>query len=152
GQIKISDDSVNSLVSIHLTGVDTQNIIEQAQSEDNYGNRVRLIKDLLFEELGVELEDKLYLQHNFNWCATRRSCEIVCGNIWEMADDRLINPGEDWRVIIDFPFDKEGRGPRDDRTKVEKIRNSEESASRAIAWIPSFFSRQAQNELGTLVK
>jgi hypothetical protein len=28
--------------------VDTQSIIEQAQSEDNYGNRQRLIKELLF--------------------------------------------------------------------------------------------------------
>jgi hypothetical protein len=152
GQIKISDDSANPLVSIHLTGVDTQSILDQAQSEDNYGNRQRLIKELLFGQLGVELKDELFLNHGFVWRATRRSCEIVFGNIWEMADERLINRDEDWRVVIDFPFDKEGRGPQDDRTKVEGIRNREPSPSRTIAWIPSFLNGPAQNELGTLVK
>lgn len=152
GQVKISDDSANPLVSIHLTGVDTQSIIEQAQSEDNYGNRVRLIKELLFDQLGVELKDELFLHHDFIWRATRRSCEIVYGNIWEMADERLINVNDDWRVVIDFPFDKENRGPRDDRTKIEGIRAGLDAPSRTILWIPSFFSRRAQNELGTLVK
>ncbi len=56
GQIKISDDLVNPIVSVHLTGVDTHSIIEQAQSEDNYGNRVRKIKELLFSQIGIELE------------------------------------------------------------------------------------------------
>ncbi|MCI0393078.1 MAG: phage resistance protein [Acidobacteria bacterium] len=152
GQIKIADDSLNPLVSIHLTGVDTQSIIEQAQSEDNYGNRVRLIKELLFGQLGVELKDEPFLDHNFSWRATRRSCEIVFGNVREMADERLINANEDWRVVIDFPFDRENLGPQYDRAKVEEIRRRTDAPSRTIVWIPSFFSHQAQDELGTLVK
>jgi hypothetical protein len=152
GQVKIADDSLNPLVSIHLTGVDTQSIIEQAQSEDNYGNRVRLIKELLFGQLGVELKDELFLDHGFSWRATRRSCEIVFGNVREMADERLINANEDWRVVIDFPFDRDGLGPQNDRAKVEGVKRRMDVPSRTIVWIPSFFSHQAQDELGTLVK
>jgi hypothetical protein len=102
--------------------------------------------------VGVELKDELFLDHDFIWRATRRSCQIVFGNIWEMADERLINAGEDWRVVIDFPFDRESRGPQDDRTKVEGVRRRPDVSSRTIVWIPSFFSRRAQDELGTLVK
>jgi hypothetical protein len=152
GQVKIADNSLNPLVSIHLTGVDTQSIIEQAQSVDNYGNRQRMIRELLFGELRVELKDELFLDHDFGWRATRRSCQIIFGNIWEMADDRLINAGDNWRIVIDFPFDKDGRGPQDDRTKVEEVRRRTDVPSPTIVWIPSFFSHQAQDELGTLVK
>src|SRR5262249_53893673 len=53
---------------------------------------------------------------------------------------------------IDFPFDKDGRGPQDDRTKIEEVRRRMDVPSRTIVWIPSFFSHQAQDELGTLVK
>ncbi|MGH9844061.1 MAG: phage resistance protein [Blastocatellia bacterium] len=152
GQIKISDDSINPLVSVHLTGVDTQSIIEQAQAEDTYGNRQQKIRELLYGQLSIEFGDQLFLQHQFTWRETRRSCEIVFGNVREMEDNRLVHAGEDWRVVIDFPFDKEGHGPRDDVRKVEEVRRRTDAASRTIVWIPSFLNQQPQNELGTLVK
>src|SRR5205085_113514 len=86
GQIKIGDEPTNPSISVQLTGVDTESIILQAQAEDNVGNRIRKIKDILFEQLGVEQKDTLILHHEFMWRATRRACEILFANIRELPD------------------------------------------------------------------
>lgn len=151
GQIKIGDEPTNPTISVQLTGVDTESIIVQAQSEDNQGNRIRKIKDLLFQQLGVKPEDKLTLHHEFVWRATRRSCELVFTNIRDLTDSSLTTIGEEWKVIIDYPFDTEGHGPRDDIARIERYLKENEQPSRTIAWVPSFLSLQALKELGTLV-
>jgi hypothetical protein len=153
GQIKIGDEPANNpSISVQLTGVDTESIVVQAQAEDNQGNRIRKIKEILFEQLGVEQKDFLLLNHDFLWRATKRSCEILFANIRGLTDSSLNTSGGDWKVIIDFPFDNDGYGPRDDIARLEKYSSDNEKPSRTIAWIPSFLSQQAQRELGTLVK
>lgn len=151
GQIKIGDEPTNPTISVQLTGVDTESIIQQAQSEDNQGNRVRKIKDLLFEQLGVKQEDSLLINHDFTWRATKRSCEVLFANVRDVPDNSLAAQGEMWRVIIDYPFDTEGHGPNDDVARLERYQAANDRPSRALVWIPSFLSRQAQRELGTLV-
>lgn len=151
GQIKIGDEPTNPTISVQLTGVDTESIIVQAQSEDNQGNRIRKIKDLLFQQLGVKQEDKLSLHHESVWRATKRSCELVFTNIRDLTDSSLTTIGDEWKVIIDYPFDTEGHGPRDDIARIERYLRENEPASRTIAWVPSFLSVQALKELGTLV-
>lgn len=151
GQIKIGDEPTNPTISVQLTGVDTESIILQAQSEDNQGNRIRKIKDILFEQLGIEQKDTLLLNHEFTWRATKRGCSILFANVRDLPDSSLSNQGDDWRVIIDFPFDTEGHSPKDDVARLEKFQANNDHPSRTLAWIPSFLSRQAQKELGTLV-
>ncbi len=151
GQIKIGDEPTNPTISVQLTGVDTDSIIIQAQAEDNPGNRMRKIKETLFQQLGVQQEDKLVLQHDFVWRATKRFCEILFGNIRELPDASFTTSGDDWRIIIDFPFDTEGHGPRDDIARIERFLSDNNQPSRGVAWVPSFLSKQAQKELGTLV-
>ncbi|HEX7316680.1 MAG TPA: hypothetical protein VF297_22450 [Pyrinomonadaceae bacterium] len=152
GQIKIGDEPPgNPTISVQLTGVDTESIIQQAQSEDNQGNRVRKIKDLLFEQLGVRREDSLLISHDFTWRATKRSCEVLFANVRDVPDSSLDAQGEMWRVIIDYPFDTEGHGPSDDVARLERYQTAYERPSRTLVWIPSFLSRQARRELGTLV-
>jgi hypothetical protein len=36
---------------VQLSGVDTDTIIEQARREDNPGNRIRRVRQMLFEQL-----------------------------------------------------------------------------------------------------
>jgi hypothetical protein len=151
GQIKIGDEPTNPTISVQLTGVDTESIIQQAQSEDNQGNRVRKIKDLLFEQLGVKQEDSLLINHDFTWRATKRSCEVLFANVRDVPDNSLSAQGEMWRVIIDYPFDIDGHGPMDDIARLTNYQAANDQPSRAVVWIPSFLSRQAQRELGTLV-
>ena len=107
---------------------------------------------MLFQQLGVKPEDKLSLHHEFVWRATKRSCEIVFTNIWELTDTSLTTIGDEWKVIIDYPFDTEPHGPRDDIARIERYLRENDKLSRTIAWVPSFLSLQALRELGTLVK
>lgn len=150
GQIKIGDEPTNPTISVQLTGVDTESIIEQAGTVDNPGNRILKIKELLFGQLGIPQEDQLFVHYDFKWRATKRSCEVLVANVRELTDESLESRGEDWKVIIDYPFD-EGHGPKDDLSRIESYRARQKPPTRTILWIPSFLSRQAQKDLGTLV-
>jgi hypothetical protein len=154
GQIKIGDESIasNTSITIQLTGVDTESIINQVQHEDSHGNRVLKIKELLFEELGIKQEDELFQRHEFIWRATKRSCDLIFTNVRDLPDQSLVNTSEDWKIIIDYPFDTENHGPRDDIARLQRFQHDNEQSSRTIIWIPLFFSLEALKELGTLVK
>lgn len=150
GEIKISGDESNPTIAIQITGVDTEGILEQARGEDNHGNRKRLIKEHLFSALGIETWDGLFVRHKFTWRGTDRHCDMVYGNVWEMPDESLRGPSDEWRVIVDYPFDEKGHTPKDDLARLQRFRN-EHDATRTLVWIPAFLSTEAQRELGTLV-
>ena len=119
GEIKLSDDA-NPTVSLQLTGVDTESIIEQARNIDNAGNRQRKVREILFHELGVTDSDELFPVHEFEWRGTARSCEILYTNVRELSDDSLKPRDEDtWRVAIDYPFDVDGKTPNDDLARLQ---------------------------------
>lgn len=152
GQIRIGDESVNPTVSVQLSGVDTEGILAQAASEDNAGNRIRKLKQLAFERLGISGEDDFGLEHNFEWRATKRVCDVVCANVRELSDDSLKNDSDRWRLIIDYPFDPDpAHTARSDLATIEKFRSRNPAGARTLVWIPSFFGQQAQKDLGRLV-
>lgn len=150
GEIKIAGDETNPTIAIQITGVDTEEILEQARGEDNHGNRKRLIKEHLFKALGIDNWDGLFVRHKFSWRGTDRHCEMVYGNVWEMPDESFRGPVDDWRVVIDYPFDEKGHTPKDDLARLQRFRTEHEDA-RTLVWIPAFLSTEAQRELGTLV-
>ncbi len=53
GELKVAEDT-NPVISIQVTGVDIEPIIESAEAHDNPGNRRRKLRELLFEQLGIE--------------------------------------------------------------------------------------------------
>jgi hypothetical protein len=150
GEIKIAGDETNPTIAVQITGVDTEGILEQARVEDNHGNRKRLIKEQLFSAIGIDNWDGLFVRHRFAWRGTDRHCDMVYGNVWEMPDESLRGPADEWRVIVDYPFDEKGHTPKDDLARLQRFR-TEHDATRTLVWIPAFFSTDAQRELGTLV-
>jgi len=151
GEIKIGDQSANPSISVQLSGVDTESIMEQARREDNPGNRQRLVRQMLFEQLGIEDRDEFFLTHEFTWRHTERLCEIIFGNVRTLPESSLEAGGSDWKLVVDFPFDEAGCTPQHDLERLEKFRQSHPSGSRTICWIPSFFKPSAQRDLGNLV-
>lgn len=157
GEIKIGEDPVtNPPISLQITGIDTESILEQAQTEDNAGNRRRKIRELVLDQLGVEQQDQLFQIYDFTWRATKRDCEIVFGNIRdkdELPDNSFqTDGGNRWRVIVDFPFDTAGHSPSDDLSRLIAFKQNKAASALVIAWIPSFLSKQIQKDLGTLVR
>ena len=58
GEIKISDEGANPVISLHIVGVDTEGILANAQNFDSYGNRIQKARSLLFEQIGLDTEDR----------------------------------------------------------------------------------------------
>lgn len=153
GQIRLGDEPVNQTVTVQLTGVDTESLVSQAATEDNAGNRIRKVKELVYEMMGLTLVDELWIPHAFTWRATRRQCQVLFANVRELTDESLANPGEHWKVILDFPFDADdGRGPRDDLGRVQAFQQQQPAGCRTLVWLPSFLNAQAMKDLGLLVK
>jgi hypothetical protein len=152
GALKVGDDQQNPSVAIRLTGVDVESIIERAESIDNTGERRRLIKELVLEQMGVQTDTRLFSEHTVLWRGTRRSVEVVFGNLrdtQEVPDEALQATGESWKAVVDYPFDKD-HTPSDDLDRLDRWRE-EHGATRTVCWIPAFFSQGLQRDLKRLV-
>jgi hypothetical protein len=149
GAIRLSDDPINPTVSIQLSAVDTDAIIEKAKGFDNVGTRQFKIRQMLFKSLGIPDQDDLFMSHTFQWRGTKRACDLLFTNVRTLPDESLRSK-EDWQVIIDFPFDTEGHSPVEDVERLEKFREKRE-AQKTLVWLPAFFSTRTQGELRRLV-
>ena len=151
GQLKV-DESTPPIISLQLTGVDVDGIIDKAASQDNFGNRLRCLKEILYRQLELRSDDKLWLEHNFRWRGTDRRCKVIFKNVWEAEFDLLESDDGDWKLVIDYPLDADpNKGPAADRSRLQEYRK-ERASTRTVVWLPSFFSQQALNDLGKLVK
>jgi len=150
GEIKISEDT-NPTIGVQLSGVDTESIIEQARINDNDGNRRRLVKEMIFDAFGIRDDNQLFVEHEWLWRGTRRRVEVLFQNIREITDDSLFESrDEQWKVIIDFPFDSGNYSATDDQARVRDFETSGGQA-RTLCWLPHFLSQSAQKNLGKLV-
>lgn len=151
GQLKV-DESTPPIISLQLTGVDVDGIIDKAASQDNFGNRLRCLKEILLRQLELRSEEKLWLEHGFRWRGTDRRCKVIFKNVWEADFDTLESNDSEWKLVIDYPLDADpSKGPSADRAQLQKYRD-ERGSTRTVAWLPSFFSQQALQDLGKLVK
>lgn len=149
GEIRVSEEPTNPTVSIQLSGVDTEGIIDAAKTFDNMGTRQFKIRQMLFTSLGIPEQDEMFMSHSFLWRGSKRSCDVLFTNVRSLPDESL-RAGEDWRLIVDFPFDTEGHSPIEDVDRLNKFRDKNEK-QRTLIWLPSFFSPRTQAELGKLV-
>jgi hypothetical protein len=152
GEIKISDDGPNPVISLHLAGVDTEGILANALSADNYGNRIRKAESVFFEQLGLQPQDGgLWpLQHEVLWRGTWRPYELLFRNVRELPLESFKVPAGLWRVVIDFPFDRDGYTPMDDRAQLQKFQDTG-TATNCLVWLPAFFTHKTMEDLGRLV-
>ncbi|MEW4454504.1 DUF6079 family protein [Bremerella sp. JC817] len=149
GELRVEGDPANPTVSLELEGVDTEGLIEAARVFDNPGNRQSRIRGMLFLSLGIPDQDEMFIGYNFLWRGSRRSCDVLFTNVRALPDESLRSQDE-WKLILDFPFDSEGHTPIEDLDRLNKFRDKNE-AHRTIVWLPSFFSTRTQAELGKLV-
>lgn len=153
GEIHISADAANPLISMQLAGVDAEGILENARSIDNFGNRVRMVKEILFRDLGIDPQGVGLLnpEYGFIWRGSSRVAELVLQNIRELPFDSF-RPGDShWRVLIDFPFDEGAHTPADDRARIQAYRDAHHESVRTLVWLPSFLNDRALADLGRLV-
>jgi hypothetical protein len=151
GELQVQESGSTHLISIRITGIDLGPILERAEAVDNYGNRVAQIRALVFDALGMTELTELRLRHTFRWRGSDREAEIQFANVREAADEMLESSGENWRVVIDYPFDRDGCNANDDVDRLERFRASQKFQN-TICWLPSFLNHDAQKAVGELVR
>lgn len=151
GELRIEGDQQDPTVRLVLSGVDTDSILQRARGElDTQGARRAYVRGVVFDAIGVADDDTLYHEYAWTWRGTDRRVEVLYGNVRELPADRVLASVETWKVVIDFPFDVEGMGARDDIARIEQLRD-EIGGSRTVFWTPAFFTRAVVEDLGLLV-
>ncbi|MGM8930219.1 phage resistance protein [Salinicola halophyticus] len=152
GEIKIGEDSSNPTIAVQISGVDTESILEEAQIHDSEGSRRKMIKDLVFEAFGIHDDGQLFIEHRWLWRGTWRHVEVLFQNIREIDDFNTFDAnGDDWKMIVDFPFDTGNHSPADDRARVQAYLDTGNTTS-TLCWLPYFLNQSAQRDLGILVR
>ena len=150
GQLHV-DAQRDPTVRLQLEGVDLGPILEQARHADSEGARQRVVRDLLFEAMGLDKVQDWGKDHKYEWRNTQRVGHVRFGNVRKMAPDQLRCPAlHDWRLVVDYPFDDPGYGPNDDLEVIERVRE-EGGGTWTLVWLPSFFSDVINKHLGDLV-
>ena len=152
GEIKLVETGTSQTVSLHLVGVDTEVIVENARAADTLGARVQKVRAILFELAGIPAEDALVLPvRTVRWRGTERKVEVLFNNVRGMAPEQFRPSGQaPWRLVIDYPFDEPGQSPVNDRAAIYQAKSGGMEAL-SLVWLPSFFTPAAQDELGKLV-
>ena len=153
GALRLGDQA-DPEVSIHLSGIDLQPILAAAADADKLGARKNTMRRLLFDALGLTADGSIVGTEQ-SYFGTKRSGRVRYGNVREMDDGTLTVPaGIEWQIVLDYPFDERGHGPADDLARIESYRDAHAGAARpnpTVVWLPTFFSRELENELGDLV-
>ncbi|MEU6715456.1 hypothetical protein ABZ897_28665 [Nonomuraea sp. NPDC046802] len=156
-EIHMVDDPKNPLISIQLSSVDYESVLERVSNRDTKEDRQNLLREMVFASLGVSGGQRDTLgsgyTHSFVWRGSRRIVDIVYGNIRnsdELPEASLLADGDRWKIVIDFPFDDQGYGPTEDLIRFENLER-DGKISNSVAWIPAFFTQDRENDLGELV-
>lgn len=151
GQLHVGAEADPS-VGIRLEGVDVGPILERAAHADTGGARTRVIRDLLFEALGLDKVVERGKDHKVDWRGTWRTGYLHFGNVRTMGPELLrCAEAHDWRMVIDYPFDEGHFGPSDDLEVLERFAE-EGVGSWTLVWLPSFFGGAIEKLLGELVR
>jgi hypothetical protein len=154
-EIQLGGDLLNPTITVRLADVDYQGVLDRVRHVDNLGARRRLLRELVWRSLGIRHEESLFgvQEHPLVWRASKRTVEVVFGNVRDTAeipDDLLSHGGERWRVVIDYPFDEEGRSPVNDLARIDTLKAAG-ATSLTVVWIPRFLTQQRLDDLGRLV-
>ncbi len=152
GKLRI-EEGADPRIHVELEGIDLKPILENARGEDKPGARRNKLKELLFQEMELRRDPPVpsEVKHSVIWRGTGREGSVYYGNVREMDDSQLMVPeGQDFRVVIDYPFDEGTYSPNEDEQRLHAFMASGRSHP-TVVWLPSFFNERIQRDLGDLV-
>ncbi len=156
-EIRIEANARNPQISVQLSDVDYESIVERARGEDNDGRRRDLIKRLVADGFGIaELGGQDMLgayTHRLVWRGSLREVDLVFGNVrdagWLTDEHFRARPGT-WRFVVDHPFDEAGHTPAQDAERIHSLR-ARNWDERTLVWLPRFFTEARLKDVSRLV-
>ncbi|MBB1516007.1 phage resistance protein [Tessaracoccus sp. MC1679] len=157
-EIRVETEGRNPLITVGLSDVDYESVVDRARGEDNDGRRRDLIKKLVAEGFGLGSlgqQDLLGAHaHRVVWRGTPRTVDLVFGNVRDagwLSDDHFRARPDTWRFVIDHPFDEPGHSASEDLARIDSMR-ARNWDERTIVWLPRFFSQERMRDVSRLVK
>lgn len=150
GELRFEGGSLTDLVSIHLSQVDLEPILERVSAEDNESNRRKKVRELLFDALGIP-SGSMMPHKGVPWRGSDRTVEVLYTNVRDLQWSGAKASPDTWRVVIDYPFDDHSYSPRDDEHRVAKLLEEHPEGTATLVWLPAFLSDAGRQELGKLV-
>jgi hypothetical protein len=149
GQLRVGAGSDPTL-KLELSSVNVEQILDQARSTDTPGGRQQVLRDLLFETMGIPVGEVMQ-EWSVEWRSTVRKGLIRFGNVRKMAEPQLRCPDAcAWHFVVDYPFDEPGHGPNEDVQVVDDMLG-EGAGTWTLVWLPSFFSETTNRLVGDVV-
>jgi hypothetical protein len=134
-------------ISVQLTSVDIESILENAKQEDSHGNRLLKATDLFFAEMELDSARQYPITYKLSWRGTPRTCELSILNVREAGERELAPSGEDWHLVIDLPIDRDQHTPQDDLVQFRRVQSRLAEPMKTIVWLPTFLSERTRTEL-----
>jgi hypothetical protein len=155
GELSLGDDLTDPTVSIHLSGIDLEPLLEQVAAHDSVGQRMLKARQLLESHLDVKLGTLPPHTIDFVWRGSKRTADVVIGNVRDANDlpSAMFRAAGNVRLIIDLPLDPEHaiNDPADDLDRVASDRAGLGEHD-SVVWLPNFLSASARTALGRFVK
>lgn len=152
-ELRLEGEERDPVVSLRLSGVDIQGILDQASAVDNVGARRQKIRELVAQAIDLsEADGFLPMTKTWVWRGSKRTVDVRFANVRDETDIPNSEFKADGRprIIIDFPFDEANHGPADDLVRVQGLQ-AELDTTPTVAWLPSFFTEATLTKLGQLV-
>lgn len=156
-EIQISSNASDPVIRVQLAEVDYESVVERVKGEDNQGRRRQLIKEIVHEQLEVNLDSTdlgSAATRQVIWRGSRREVDVVFGNVRDtswLADEHFQQRPGTWRFVVDYPFDEENHSASEDVARVEWMLQAGKYAN-TIVWLPRFLTPEVQRDLIRLVK
>jgi hypothetical protein len=149
GEIRIGPGAESqATISVQLTSVDIESILDNAKHEDSHGNRLLKATDLFFAEMEMDSTRQYPLTYKLTWRGTPRICELSILNVREASQRELEPRGDDWHLVIDLPLDRDQHTPQDDLAQFRRVHSRLTGPVKTIVWLPTFLSERTRTELG----
>lgn len=87
-------------------------------------------------------------EYELTWRKTKRKGAVKFGNVREMEGDDFVPPEGTFKVLLDYPWDKDGHSVDEDRHKAAQVRKNK-GALYTACWLPRHLSSA---ELGILTE
>lgn len=144
------------VISVVLSDVDYQSILDNAKVEDNPGRRREMLQALFRELLGRELgQAEIDGTHRIQiqWRGTNRRVDLIFGNVrdtQEMTGEKFRAAEGTWKLVVDLPFDEPGHSVEEDIRRIGDLTASG-LQTRTMIWLPRFLTKSTQLQLQKLV-
>ncbi|MBI4699818.1 MAG: hypothetical protein HY744_01405 [Deltaproteobacteria bacterium] len=152
--LQVTGKGKSAIVTITLQGVSFDEILNRARSRaEGEHARKKTFFALIRAELHLEGKkgftdaDGNDGSYETTWRRTRRKGSVSIANVRETAyADFKPRTGEEFRILVDYPWDEPGHTVEEDRQRAHKVRHSEGKVL-TVCWLPRHFT---SNELAVL--